>query len=60
MKKERFARSLCVRTGKRKYDSYWEARAAAQDIKNSLDEDHGRPYRCAECGGWHLGRSSFA
>jgi hypothetical protein len=59
MKKERFARTLCVKTGKHRYDSYWEARAAAQDIRNSLDEDHGRPYRCADCGGWHLGRSSF-
>ena len=59
MKKERFARTLCPTTGKQRYDSYWTARAAAQDIRTSVGEDHGRPYKCTDCGGWHLGRSRF-
>jgi hypothetical protein len=59
MKKERFSRTLCTKTGKQRYDSYWDARAAAQNIKDTLAEDHGRPYRCDGCGGWHLGRSRF-
>jgi hypothetical protein len=48
---------MCTATGKRRYPSYSDARRAATEIRNEMDQDHGRPYRCDECGGWHLGRT---
>lgn len=50
-------RSVCAATGKRRYASYFEAKAAAREIRDTMYEDHGNPYRCDECGGFHLGRS---
>ena len=57
MKPHRIARTVCTSTGKKVYASYWEARHAAQDIRHQMNQDHGRPYRCTGCGGWHLGKS---
>lgn len=51
------ARSICASTGKRRYATYFEAKAAAREIRDTMSEDHGDPYRCDECAGWHLGRS---
>jgi predicted RNA-binding Zn-ribbon protein involved in translation (DUF1610 family) len=59
MKRERIARSLCPKTGKNVYASYFEAREAAHQIRDTVGENHGSPYRCDACGRWHLGRSSF-
>lgn len=59
MKRERMGRTTCAPTGKKRYRGYWEARAAAGEIRHQTGDDHGKPYRCDECGGWHLGRSSF-
>lgn len=61
MKPERVGRSVCSATGgKRRYASYWEARAAARQIRDETSSDHGRPYRCDRCDGWHLGRIKTA
>ncbi len=54
------ARTTCVVTGKKAYRSYWEARAASNDIRHQSGQDHGRPYRCVECTGWHLGKSNLS
>ena len=59
MKPRRIARTVCGPTGKRRYISYWEARQASLQIRRETDQDHGTPYRCEECGGWHLGSSSL-
>jgi hypothetical protein len=59
MRVGRSARTLCVATGKRRYPGYWEARAAANDIRNQTGESHGRPYKCSSCHGWHLGNSEL-
>ena len=48
---------MCAATGKRRYVSYWAARQASLEIRRE-GQDHGRPYSCDECAGWHLGRSS--
>ena len=56
MRRERFAKSLCPATGKVRYRTYFDARAAASDIRYNFKEDHGHPYRCSECDGFHLGR----
>lgn len=50
-------RTLCRATGKRRYDPYLAAKAASREIRDTMYEDHGNPYRCGECNGWHLGRS---
>ncbi|MFN2524789.1 MAG: hypothetical protein ABR505_00770 [Actinomycetota bacterium] len=50
-------RSVCSATGKRRYGNWFEARDAAELIKREASEDHGRPYRCEHCGGFHLGRA---
>lgn len=52
------ARSVCTKTGKKRYPSYWQARAAANDIRHQSGEQHGTPYQCDHCRGWHLGKSS--
>lgn len=57
MRSERIGRITCAETGKKRYPGYWEARAAVNEIKHQLGQDHGRPYRCASCAGWHLGKS---
>ena len=54
------ARTTCTTTGKRAYRSYWEARSAATDIRHQMGQDHGRPYRCHQCHGWHLGKSNLS
>lgn len=54
--KHRVVRSICGKTGKVSYQSYFEAKASARAIKDSTTEDHGTPYRCEDCGQWHLGR----
>lgn len=59
MSGQRMARTTCVVTGKKAYRSYWEARSASYDIRHQTSQDHGRPYRCHDCHGWHLGKSSF-
>lgn len=48
-------RSICARTGKKRYDSYFEARQARDAIKHQTGEEHGKPYSCSSCDGWHLG-----
>lgn len=53
----RMASSYCGKTGKQRYETYFEAKANASAIKDQTDEDHGTPYRCESCGDWHLGRS---
>ena len=53
------AKTVCTATGKRRYRTYWDARAAANTIRHQSGEIHGRPYGCHECHGWHLGKSSF-
>ena len=60
MRSERFARTTCTATGKRRYPGYWEARAAANDIRHQTGESHGHPYRCGSCSGWHLGKSEMS
>lgn len=50
-------RTVCTATGKRRYGSYFEAKAASREIRATMYEDHGAPYRCGSCKGWHLGRS---
>ena len=55
----RMARSYCGKTNKQRYATYFEAKAAAQAIKDQTREDHGTPYRCEHCGDFHLGRSSI-
>jgi hypothetical protein len=50
-------RIICAKTGKRRYDSYFEAKHSAASIRHEVREEHGTPYRCEHCGGWHLGRS---
>jgi hypothetical protein len=59
MRNERMAKTTCTATGKRRYRSYWDARAAANTIRHQTGESHGRPYGCHECHGWHLGNSTF-
>jgi hypothetical protein len=49
-------RFICAETGKRRYDSYFEAKQAAASIHRESGEDHGKPYACGHCNGWHLGR----
>ncbi|MGH2731163.1 MAG: hypothetical protein ACRDJI_11235 [Actinomycetota bacterium] len=51
-------RSICAKTGKKRYSSYFEAKQADASIRRDVGEDHGSPYACERCGGWHLGRSS--
>jgi hypothetical protein len=51
------SRKMCPGTGKRRYDSYFAAKAASREIRDTMYEDHGNPYRCDDCDGWHLGRS---
>ncbi|HEX2241269.1 MAG TPA: hypothetical protein VHJ82_09040 [Actinomycetota bacterium] len=53
-------RSICAETGKRRYADWFEARDAAELIKHEMAEDHGRPYHCEHCGGFHLGRDQGA
>lgn len=60
MRSERSVRTMCTATGKRRYPGYWEARAAANDIRHQTGESHGRPYKCLACGGWHLGKSEMS
>ncbi|MGH2694407.1 MAG: hypothetical protein ACRDJJ_06260 [Actinomycetota bacterium] len=50
-------RSTCAKTGKRRYGSYFEARQAAASIRSDVGEEHGKPYECTHCRGWHLGRT---
>jgi hypothetical protein len=52
-------RTLCSATGKMRYESYFEAKFAAAAIREETHEDHGTPYSCSDCGGWHLGRASM-
>ncbi len=60
MKGQRIGRSVCAKTGKVKHASYFAARNAAREVRDQTGQEHGRPYRCGDCGGWHLGRSSWA
>lgn len=60
MKRERLGRFICTATGKRRYASYFEAKAVARAITDSTGEDHGHAYRCDDCDGWHLGRPSVS
>lgn len=43
-------------TGKIIYDSRQAAVAFAKRSKAGAGEKGNRPYRCPECGWWHLGR----
>lgn len=53
--RDRIGRTICSITGKHRYPDYFAARDAAETIARTTGEDHGRPYRCDACKGFHLG-----